>query len=73
MNLINVESSNIKQVGWLNDTMRVVFSSGRIYDYVKVPKHVFKYFLESESKGKFFNNKILNKFTFVRVDINNED
>lgn len=56
MRRVNVKSSNIKSIGhnFLTKNMEIEFNGGNIYRYKKVPRHVFKDMLNSDSKGKFF-------------------
>ena len=56
MRRVNVKSSNIKSIGhnFLTKNMEIEFNGGNIYRYKKVPRHVFKDMLDSDSKGKFF-------------------
>ena len=73
MQLIPVESSNIKAIGYETDgfdnnghafTNRLViqFSHGKFYGFLDVPNDVYIEFLRSESKGKYFNANIRNKY-----------
>lgn len=40
---------------------------GKTYQYRGVPERVMEQFLSANSKGKFFNKKIRDKFTYKRV------
>ncbi|MCH5685668.1 KTSC domain-containing protein [Niabella sp. W65] len=48
--------------------LRIVFVSGMVYLYKKVPASVFEAFKRSGSKGIYFNQFIKNRFLFERVD-----
>ena len=39
-------------------TLTIVFQSGKKYEYSAVEPEVFKDFLESDSKGRYFNEYI---------------
>lgn len=66
MQLNLVESSNIRAIGWEDQTLVIEFTSGGTYAYRPVPEGVFSDFISSESKGKFFHAKIKNVFPFER-------
>ena len=59
-----VASSNISYVNYDGDEniLEVEFKNGAVYSYDAVPEHVFEFFLESPSKGKFFHQHIRNKY-----------
>lgn len=48
-------------------TLRIVFRSGNVYAYKKVPEEVYNDFKKAESKGRYFNQMIKNKFTFEQL------
>lgn len=80
MELIPVISSNIKAIGFQEhnheeaddyyDKLFIQFSHGKIYSYLGVSKETFNKFLESESKGSFFYQKIYGKYQTFPVEIN---
>jgi len=65
---IEVESSTIDKVTYVADsdsnTMLVKFKSGSCYSYSNVPFELFDDFLNSESKGQFFNSFIKEEFEY---------
>jgi len=65
-----VQSSNLAAVRYTADEkwLDVQFHSDRPYRYNNVPLTVFEELLEAESKGKFFNAVIKNKYTFVELE-----
>ena len=78
MDLISVKSSNISQVGYdenykltINSRplaiLRVVFTSGFVYDYYNVPKDVYEALINAESIGKYFHANIKNDYEFEKV------
>lgn len=71
--MINVKSSNIKSIGFINKskTLIIEFLNGRTYKYLNVSKNIYNEFLNSKSKGKFFNSKIKNIFSFEEKDAKN--
>lgn len=78
MDLIAVQSSNIAQIGFegnrissLNarpiNILRIVFTSGDIFDYYNVEKDDFNRFLDAKSKGQFFHKFIKNVYSYEKV------
>ena len=48
-------------------TLRVVFVSGNVYDYKKVPESVYLQMKSAKSKGKFLNEYIKRNYRFEQV------
>jgi hypothetical protein len=67
MERIKVESSNIESVGWENDTLEVAFKNNRTYHYHDLTKEVYEMFLKAESKGKFLNQFVKERYVCERV------
>ena len=70
MELRNVTSSNLTQIGYDigTNTLRIAFSSGRVYDYYNVDEQIYRHLLQSPSKGKFFHKYIRDRYNFQIVD-----
>ena len=66
MDLIKVASSNIDSIGFDDNGLIIRFKSGSMYQYGDVDLALYNEFLNSESKGKFFNTKIKSK-TYIKV------
>jgi hypothetical protein len=66
---VPVESSNLRSVGFdaKKLVLEVQFHHGGIYRYFDVPAATHEALMKSESKGKFFQSSIRNKFRFERV------
>jgi len=47
--------------------LRVVFVSGKIYDYHNVPQSIYEEMKIAESKGTFLNLRIKNSYPFKKV------
>jgi hypothetical protein len=45
----------------------IVFNSGEVYRYLKVPLSLYQNLLEADSKGAFFNAHIRNQFSFQHL------
>lgn len=65
--MINVDSSNIKAIGFENNILKIAFVGGGLYEYSDVPNDVFNQLLTSDSKGKFFAREIRNKYKYFEV------
>jgi hypothetical protein len=63
-----VESSNIKSIGWENHILEVEFHSGSIYQYAPVGETIFQTFLEAESKGKYFQQYVKGQFPTEKME-----
>lgn len=67
MKLVKVQSSNVKAVGWEKEVLFVQYNNG-IYTYDKVNKETYEELLKAESKGKYLNENIKNKYEFKKLD-----
>ena len=47
--------------------LRVVYTSGNIYDYKKVPEKVYNEMRKASSKGKFLNKEIKPNYEFEKI------
>ena len=47
--------------------LRVIFQSGSIYDYLKVPVKVYNEMKKASSKGEFLNKEIKRNYEFIKV------
>lgn len=48
-------------------TLRIVFVSGMVYDYERVPEKVYKKMKAATSKGAFLNDHIKGTYDFKKV------
>ena len=48
--------------------LELEFRSGAIYRYIGVPEQVYQELLSAESKGRYFNQHIRNRFSYVKID-----
>ncbi len=48
-------------------TLRIVFVSGKVYEYINVPEKVYNALKASKSKGTYFNNFIKDKYLFKNI------
>jgi hypothetical protein len=59
--MVEVESSNIKSIGYEGTTLRVLFKNktgNKAYDYERVPPRLHEELMSSNSKGQFLNAHI---------------
>ena len=67
--MIPVESSNADSVGYdsKKKELFVMFRGGAVYKYSKVPKVIFEGLKETESFGRYLNNRVKGAYSFVKV------
>jgi hypothetical protein len=47
--------------------LRVIFLSGAVYDYKKVPENIYNEMKTSSSKGEFLNKNIKPNYEFEKI------
>jgi len=47
--------------------LRVIFVSGKIYDYKNVPTGIYQAMKSAASKGKYFNKHIKGNYEFEKI------
>jgi KTSC domain len=57
-----VSSRAISSIGYQAGTLEIEFVDGDVYRYFFVPRGLFFEFLQAESKGAFFNDRIRDRF-----------
>lgn len=64
MQMISVSSSAISAVGYEPSTrqMQIRFKQGRTYTFCRVPQHVFDGLLSAESKGRYYDHHIRDRY-----------
>ena len=50
-----------------SSTLRVVYVSGAVYDYKKVPEEIYNEMKKAFSKGEFLNKQIKPKYEFKKI------
>lgn len=65
-----VKSSNITSIDYdeKEQILTVEFIGGGCYKYDKVPVKIYKDFMNTESKGKFFHSHIKSAYTYKKID-----
>lgn len=67
MQMQQVNSTSIAQIGYNRRTMNVIFQGGKSYVFKKVPRRVFDEFRKSSSLGSFFNTEIKENYPHTAV------
>jgi len=60
--MIRVDSSAIRAVGYDGQTLRVEFHSGRVYDHPGVPPAVYHGLMSASSKGSYYSRNIRGRY-----------
>lgn len=65
----SVESSNLAEVGYDQDTqkLQVMFKNGGLYEYDRVPFNVYQELLDSPSVGSYFHYNIKDRYETVKL------
>jgi KTSC domain len=65
-----VDSTAISEIDYdaARTKLLIRFASGERYVYVGVPGEVHRGFVEADSKGRFFQNQIRDRYPFNRLD-----
>ena len=50
------------------NSLKIIFVSGKIYNYKNVPEKIYRAMKESFSKGIYFNRHIKDKYDFEKVE-----
>ena len=50
-----------------SSTLRVVYVSGSVYDYKKVPEEIYLEMKAASSKGEFLNKQIKPNYKFEKI------
>ena len=66
---MEVESAAISEIDYDAERTKLLvrFVSGERYVYVGVPGEVCRAFVEADSKGRFFQNQIRDRYPFNRL------
>ena len=67
---MEVESRAISEIDYDAERAKLIvrFMSGERYVYVGVPGEVCRSFVEADSKGRFFQREIRDRYPFNRLD-----
>ena len=62
-----IGSKNIRKVTWNDGTLKIMFVSGRTYEFSDVPETVIHNMEKAVSAGEFFNQNIKGKYEYKEV------
>ncbi|HEY3949407.1 KTSC domain-containing protein [Phenylobacterium sp.] len=67
---MQVDSTAIREIDYDPQRAKLLvrFASGEHYVYVGVPGEVHRSFLDAESKGRFFQSEIRDRYPYNRLD-----
>lgn len=64
---INVESSIISGVRWVDGNLYIRFNAGSMYVYYDVHEETYEQLVNAPSKGEFFVSNIKGKYEYSRL------
>ena len=67
-----VKSSQIKEIGHLDDTLYIKFRKGKIYTYRPVTQEKFEAFKKADSLGSYFHKNFKANSELIIKQVNNE-
>ena len=50
-----------------SSTLRIIYTTGEIYDYLKVPAAIYEAMKKAASKGKYLNQIIKGHYSFKKL------
>ncbi len=64
-----VDSRGLREVGYdpQSRELEVQFRDRKVYRYSEVPEEVYRRLLAADSKGRFFNEQIKERYGYLRV------
>lgn len=67
---MEVQSSALSDIAYddRNDRLTIAFASGSRYAYFGVPPQEYRALVDADSKGRFFQRHILDRYPFARLD-----
>jgi hypothetical protein len=67
---VDLQSHTLKAATYQDRSalLELEFRSGAIYRYRHVPELVFQELLSAESKGRYFNQRIRNRFPYAKIE-----
>ena len=67
---MHVDSTAISEIDYDADRAKLLvrFASGERYVYVGVPDEIHRSFVEADSKGRFFQLHVRDRYPFNRLD-----
>lgn len=72
MERVNINLSNIKEVGHEDETLEVLFQNKCLYRYKGVPDAVYTEMLQAEHPQQFFSREIRGHYEWEKVGVVND-
>ena len=66
----DVQSSNIKRVGWHRMTVFIEFNNGGCYAYEHVSLKEYNALVAADSVGSYFYHEFRSRFPYKKLDVN---
>jgi hypothetical protein len=65
---VDPPSTSLNAPTYQDTSLELEFRGGAIYRYIGVPARVYQELLSAESKGRYFNLHIRNRFPYEKID-----
>lgn len=73
LKMVNVESSNINEIGYEKGTLFILFKTSGMYEFPNVPRETYEQMLISDSKGSFFFKNIRPLYKGFKIEEKKEN
>ena len=69
MTRVDLQSTSLNAATYQDQSafLDLEFRSGAIYRYLEVPPYTYRELLQAESKGRYFNQHIQNRFAYAKI------
>jgi curved DNA-binding protein CbpA len=64
---LTITSSNIADIEYSSQTLKITFLDGSIYEYFDVPRLTYTKLINAESRGRFARRHIFNEFVYRNI------
>ena len=67
---VDLQSISLNAATYLDQSafLELEFRSGAIYRYLGVSEQLYQELLSAESKGRYYNQHLRNRFTYAKID-----
>lgn len=62
-----MQSSSMAEIGFEEGVLEIMFHTDRVYQYFDVPTEVHQALTQAESIGRYFNERIRDRYRLVEV------
>jgi hypothetical protein len=72
---VDLQSTSLNAATYQDQSalLELEFRSGAVYRYSGVPAQTYQQLLMAESKGRYFNQHIRNRFTVTKIELSHSD